>query len=138
MKRSIFLLITAIFSILTGCIHLFIPSFIVEGNHWTSSPQIEFLLRLLGGLVFSLGVLNFLVRNHSDSDTLKAVLVCNVLNHTINLVNDILSINQGIATFKDSIPFITGHLFFGLGSLYYLMKIKLIKTGSGLNVLNDL
>jgi hypothetical protein len=128
MKRSLFFLITAIFSILTGSVHLFFPNFIVESNHWISSPQIEFLFRLLGGLVFSLAVLNFLVRNHANTDTLKAVLVCNALNHTINLINDIMSFQQGIANFKDSIPFIAGHLFIGIGSLYYLMKIKTVNV----------
>lgn len=124
MKRSLFLLITAIFSVLSSCVLLFFPNLVVESNSWTPSLQITFLFRLLGGLVFSLGILNFLVHNHADTDTLKAVLVCNALNHTINLINDIMSFYQGIASFKDSIPFIVGHLFIGIGSLYYLTKIK--------------
>jgi hypothetical protein len=124
MKRSLFFLITAIFSALSGCVILLIPNMVVEANHWVPSPQITFLFRLLGGLVVSLAVLNFLVRNHLDTDTLKAVLVCNALNHTINLINDIMSFYQGIANFKDSISFVVVHLFIGIGSLYYLMKIK--------------
>jgi hypothetical protein len=124
MKRSLFFLITAIFSVFSGCVTLFFPNIVTESNHWTPSLQITFLFRLLGGLVISLGILNFLVRNHVDTDTLRAILVCNALNHTINLINDMISFNQGIASFKDSVPFIVGHLFIGLGSLYYLMKIN--------------
>jgi hypothetical protein len=124
MKRSVFFLITAIFSLLTGSILLFIPAFVINGNHWAVSPQIEFVFRLTGGLVVSIGVLNFLVRNHAGSNTLKAVLVLNILNHVINLTNDIVSFYQQIACFKDSIPFVAGHLFIIIGSLYYFIKIK--------------
>ncbi len=124
MKRSLFFIITAIISIVTGSILLFYPNFIVEGNHWISSPQIESLFRLLGSMVVSIGILNLIVRNHADSDTLRAVLILNITKHTIDLILDLISAKQGISSFKDLIPFFIGHIFIGSFSLYYLLKMK--------------
>jgi hypothetical protein len=124
MKRSIFFLIVAIVSVFTGCVLLFKPSIIVENNHWNSSPQIEFFIRLLGSPAIAIGVLNFIVRNHAESTTLKAVLFLNIIKHTIDLILDFTDFNLRNASIQSVMPFVIGHLFIGLGSLYYLTKIK--------------
>jgi hypothetical protein len=124
MTRSIFFLIVAIVSVFTGSVLLFKPNFIVENNHWVSSPQTEFFIRLLGSPAVAIGVLNFLVRNHAESATLKAVLVLNIIKHSIDLVLDFTDFDLRNANIQSILPFVIGHLFIGLGSLYYLLKMK--------------
>ncbi|WP_461149335.1 hypothetical protein [Spirosoma pulveris] len=121
MKRSLFFLITAIVSAFAGFVMSFPPNSIVEGHHWIPFLQISF--HHSGGLIFSLAVLNFLVRHHGDSATLKAVLICNLVNHAISAVHDLMAYNQGIIGLE-SLPFFTSHFFIGGFSLYYLSKIK--------------
>lgn len=127
MKRSLFFLIVAIISVIFGCQLLFFPSFIIEQNKWTPSLETASLFRLLGSFLFALGVLNFLVRNHQNSDTLKAVLICNILKQFTDIVLDLISWKQGVSSFSDLIPFLVVHLFIGLGSLYYLRKMETLK-----------
>lgn len=124
MKRSLFFLITAILSALAGSGLLFFPNFIAEANHWIPSPQILLQIRFSGALVLSIAALNFLVRNHGDSATLKAVFICNIVNHAINTVNDLMSYKEGSMSLEGLLPFFIGHLFIGGFSLYYLTKIK--------------
>jgi hypothetical protein len=75
MKRSIFLLIVALIAFLFGTMLLLAPAKAGEGFGFASSPQIDVLFRAMGGMILSAGILNFMVRSHADSPTLKAVLV---------------------------------------------------------------
>ncbi|PHK20078.1 hypothetical protein [Spirosoma sp. 209] len=121
MKRSLFFLITAILSAFAGFVMSFPPNYKVERHYFI--PFIEISFHHSGGLIFSLAILNFLVRNHGDSATLKAVLICNLVNHAINTVHDLMAYNQGIIGLE-SLPFFISHFFIGGFSLYYLSKIK--------------
>jgi hypothetical protein len=123
MKRSIFLLIVAILSLFIGFVLLFAPSMAIEGNGFVSSDALIYVFRLLGGLVISKGVLNFLVRNDEDSNSLKAVLLFNVLNHFLSTCIDIKNIFDSVSTFSSEIPFLVIHLFVIIGSAWYLSKM---------------
>ncbi len=124
MKRSIFLLITAIIAILLGGMMILLPEKMAEGFGVTSSPIIIFMMREIGLFNLCSGVLNFLVRNDIDSKTLKAVLIFNIAYHLIMLPLNLSGVSQGIFPFGQAIPPLVIHLFVGIGSLIYLMKIK--------------
>ena len=70
MKRSLFLIITAIIATLFGGMMLFMPVKAAEGFGMTSTLETALMFRSLGGLILCSGVLNFLVRNEGDSKAL--------------------------------------------------------------------
>jgi hypothetical protein len=124
MKRSLFLIITAIIATLFGGMMLFMPDKAAEGFGMTSTLETALLFRSLGGLILCSGVLNFLVRYEVDSKTLKAILIFNIMFHAISMTNDIIGVSQGILTFDKVIPGQVAHIFIGIGSVIYLLKIK--------------
>ena len=78
MKRSTFFLIAAIVATAFGALMLLVPRFAAQGFNLAASGETDTLFRALGATLLSLAVLNFLVRNHPASETLKAVLWTNV------------------------------------------------------------
>jgi hypothetical protein len=103
---------------------LFMPEKAAEGFGMTSTPETALLFRSLGGLVLCSGILNFLVRKEGDSKALKAVLIFNIAFHAMSMSNDFVGVSQGIFTLQKTIPGQIAHLFIGIGSLIYLVKIK--------------
>lgn len=124
MKLSVFFTLTAIISFIFGCIFMFAPVMIVEYLGLTSNPLIAHLVRILGGLVFSLGILNFLIRNESNAVTLKVVILVNIISHTVSLGNDISGIYDGFLSFRKIIAGIAAHIFILFGSIFFLGKIN--------------
>ena len=124
MKRSTFLLIAAIIATLIGGMSLFSPGKMAEGFGVTPTPMIIFLARELGVLNLCLGVLNFLVRNDTDSKTLKAIFIFNFAYHLIMVPVNLFGISQGIFTFAQAILPLVFHFLMGIGSFIYLSKMK--------------
>jgi hypothetical protein len=124
MKRSTFLLISAIIGFLFGSLMIFAPAKAAEGFGIVSTPEHLMFFRAMGEAIFAMSVLNYLVRNEGDSNALKAILIFNVLYHALGLTNDIYSVLQETITLIKVMPGIVTHLFIGLGSIFYLMRIK--------------
>jgi hypothetical protein len=124
MKRSVFFIITAILGAIFGGMMLFVPDKAAAGFGIVSSPETSMFFRLIGGMVFSAGFLNFLVRNHQDSGTLKAVLLFNIVFHAIGLINDSIAVLSGVLDFLKISSGLLIHLFVGIGSIIYLLQIK--------------
>ena len=125
MKRSIFLIITAIISALFGGMMFFLPDVVAEGFGSAPTPFSTFLMRELGLIILCSGVLNFLVRNNdSDSMALKAIFVFNIAYHVTMIPIVLFAVSQDIFTIDKSVGGLAAHFFIGIGSLYYLLKIK--------------
>ncbi|MBX7142172.1 MAG: hypothetical protein K1X63_13940 [Chitinophagales bacterium] len=124
MKRSIFFLIAAIIAGLFGGMMLLAPAKAAEGFGILSTPESTILFRALGAMIFSTGVMNFLVRNHPDNITLKMVLLTNLVTHTLSTVADLWAVSDGILEITKAAPGLVAHLLIGIGSLIYAMKIK--------------
>jgi hypothetical protein len=124
MKRSLFLLISGIIGLLFGSMFLFTSSSAAEGFGISPTPQTLMLLRAMGEAIFAMGVMGILVRNAGDSKALKAILIFNVIYHGLALVNDFYCLQLGIIDFTKTLPAIIVHLFIGIGSLYFALKIK--------------
>lgn len=124
MKRSIFFIITAVVSLLFGGLMLSAPAFASENFGLQSSPVTSLLFRSLGGMVLSLGILNYLVRNEADSIALKAVLIINIISHSISMGNDLFGVSQGILVFSKLAGGVVAHVFILVGSAVYLFKMK--------------
>ncbi len=124
MKRSTFLIISAILGLLFGGMMLLIPDKAAEGFGIISTPETLMFFRAMGEAILAMGVLGFLVRNDNDSKTLKSIFIFFVIYHALGLTNDFYSVSLGIITLTKVLPGIVTHLFIGIGSIFYLMKIK--------------
>ena len=82
MTRKTFLTLTVIASAIIGTVALFFPSFLIcEVKHAAPSPAANAMARTVGALILSVGALNFLVRSHPQSPTLRAILTANIIVH---------------------------------------------------------
>ena len=124
MKRSIFLLITAFLGLFLGVICLFFPGKMAAGFGMTVTPLILMMIREAGACNFSMGYLNFAVRNHSDSKSLKNVLLFNMVYHVLILPVNIYGWSQGILSIGQVGPAFGIHLLLAIGFLLYVLKMK--------------
>ena len=124
MKRSIFLVITAILSALIGVMCLFFPEKLAAGFGVPITPLILMMSREAGATNLSMGILNFFVRNHTDSPSLKIILLFNMIYHLLILPANIYGWSQGIMEISQMGPAFIIHLLLALGFLYYTLKIK--------------
>jgi len=124
MKRSTFFLIAAILGALFGVLMFFLPTKAAEGFGVGAVPETITMFRALGAFILALGLMNFLVRNHEDTVTLKAVLLTNIVSHALDMVAGLWGVADGVLTITKITPGILTHLFIGIGSFIYLMRIK--------------
>ncbi|HEX5172030.1 MAG TPA: hypothetical protein VFW11_22785, partial [Cyclobacteriaceae bacterium] len=124
MKRSIFLIITAVLSLLIGIMCLLSPDKMADGFGVAVTPLIIMLIREAGVSNLCMGFLNFAVRNHSDSMSLKAVLFFNMAYHALILPINIYGWSQGILSVDQVGPAFGIHLLLAIGFLLYALKIK--------------
>ena len=124
MKRSVFLLITAIVTAVFGGMMLFAPGQASATFALTHDPEISIVFRWMGAMILSSAAMNFLVRNDGDSNTLKAVLIFNCVAHALTLVVDFLGVTEWVLEISKLIPGIVVHIFICIGSVIFLLKIK--------------
>lgn len=124
MKRSTFFLINAILSALFGSLLFFLPSKAAEVFKIIAPPEITALYRPEGAFILALGFMNFFVRNHDDNITLKIVLLTNAVAHALVTVATVLGLADGVITIDKLIPSLIVHLFVGIGSIIYAMRVK--------------
>lgn len=125
MKISVFLLISAIGAFAFGCMMFFIPGFAANLLAITSTAGTISVLRGMGGLIIGSAAINFFVRNTTDADTLRAVLWTNIITHTLGLSADMWGVFDGVLTVSKMLPVEMTHLFVGIGSLIYLVRLKM-------------
>jgi len=124
MRRSIFFIITSIVCALFGGMMFFFPDVMTEGYGSVPNSFSTFLMREMGLIILCSGVLNFLVRNDSDSIALKAIFIFNIAYHVTMIPIVLIGVSNGVFMFDKSIGGLAAHLFIGVGSLYYLKKIN--------------
>jgi len=79
MQRKTFFTIVAFVATAIGCAALFIPApFLQEVKAAAPSETANVMARTVGILLVFVGLLNFLVRDHEDSPTLRAVCLANL------------------------------------------------------------
>ena len=124
MKRSTFFTIAAIIGILFGGMMFLTPAKSTEGFGIAATPENAVLFRALGAMILASGILNLLVRKHAASEPLNAVLIGNIAMHGLSMIADISAEVAGVLQFSKSAPGLIVHLFIGVGSLLYLMKME--------------
>ena len=124
MKRSTFLLITALGSFAFGAMMFFIPDFAASFLGIDTSSQTLSVLRGMGGLIIGSGTINYFLRNQINMEVIKALLVTNIITHLLGLAADFWGVADGALTISKMAPVEMTHLFIGLGSLIYFVKVK--------------
>ena len=124
MKRSIFLLITAIASFAFGAMMFFVPNFAAGFLDIATTPQTISVLRGMGGLIIGSGVINYFLRNQTNPDVIRSLLLTNIITHLLGLSADIWGIVDGALTVSKMAPVEITHLFIGIGSLIYLLRLN--------------
>lgn len=127
MKLSIFLLTTAMLSFAFGAMMFFVPNFAAGFLDIATTPQTISVLRGMGGLIIGSGAINFFLRNQNNSEILKGLLVTNIITHLLGLSADIWGILDGALTVSKMAPVEITHLFVGIGSLIYLLRLNAFK-----------
>lgn len=82
MKPRTFFLLSAVVASSIGCLALFAPDLLLEGVKGVSADgPSRVMARTTGALLCCIGAMDFLVRDHEDSPTLRAVLLANAFVH---------------------------------------------------------
>jgi uncharacterized membrane protein len=123
MKRSSFLFISAILTLVFGALLFFIPTLSTQSLDMICSPETGSALRSMGGLIIGSGTINLFLRNSENNHSLKALLLANIITHSFGLLANVWGLADGAITICKIAPFEI-NLFVGIGSLIYLLQLK--------------
>lgn len=133
MKRKTFLTITAVVASLIGCLALFAPDLLITSVKYAPpSETANVMARTVGILLIFVGLLNFMVRDHEDSPTLRAVLIANlVLQLGIMPIDPIAYLTGVYATLGSFVPNTILHICLATGFVHFLARMKKTEHGFG-------
>jgi hypothetical protein len=133
MKRKTFLTVTSIIVLLIGCFALISPGVLItDVKYAVPSETANVMARTVGILLISVGVLNFLVKDHEDSPTMRSILIANLVLQIGIMPIDPSAYAAGVyRTVGSFAPNTVLHVLLACGFIYYLAKMK--KSVSRLN-----
>jgi hypothetical protein len=126
MSRKAFLTLTALIALAVGLFALAAPA-ILLGTVKLAAPSgsANVMARTVGVLLISVGVLDYLVRDHEDSATLRAILVANLLLQLLIMPIDPLAYVTGVFhTLGSFLPNTILHLGLAGGFAFHLAKMR--------------
>ena len=77
----------------------------------------------VGFCVFSVGLMNFLARNVPGSIGLKAIMIGNIVFHSLGIGFDTYDYSIGIMRLEGLITGLIPHSLLTVGFIYYLLKL---------------
>ena len=126
MKRKTFLTLTSCIALAIGVFVLAVPEVMIASVKLAApSEAANVMARTVGVLLITVGILDFLVRNHEESPTLLAVLIANLVLQIGIMPIDPMAYASGVyKTLGSCLPNTILHLFLAVGFAYYLLKMK--------------
>ena len=126
MKRKTFLTITSVIVLVIGIFALTSPNVLITNVKYAApSETANVMARTVGILLVSIGVLNFLVRSHQDSPTLRSVLIANLVLQLGIMPIDPSAYASGVyKTVGSFAPNTVLHILLAAGFIFYLAKMK--------------
>lgn len=126
MKRKTFLTITSVIVLLIGCFALTSPSVLITDVKYAApSETANVMARTVGILLITVGLLNFLVKDHEDSPTMRSVLIANLVLQIGIMPIDPSAYASGVyRTVGSFAPNTVLHIILASGFIYYLAKMK--------------
>jgi len=122
MQRKTFLTLTSCIAVAIGTFVLVAPEVMIENvKSAVPSESANVMARTVGILLITVGILDFLVRNHEDSPTLRAVLIANLVLQIGIMPIDPMAYASGVyKTLASWLPNSILHLMLAAGFVYYL------------------
>lgn len=126
MSRSLFLTLGAAVAAAIGLLALTAPNVLLTQLKFAqSNPAAEVMARTVGVLLLSVALVNFLVRKHPDSPTLKAILIGDLFLQLAILPIDPWAFYNGtFNTLASFIPNTIIHILLAAGFIYYLATME--------------
>jgi hypothetical protein len=123
MKRSQFFVLAAIVPGVFGLVMMAVPDVMLR-NSLAAAPGAAtgIVTQWVGFGVFSLAVINFLSRHDPGSPALRAVMIGNILFHTLGIGFDVYDYLAGFMTPSGVISGIIPHSILAIGFVYFLSK----------------
>jgi hypothetical protein len=122
MKRHHFLLLAGILASLFGLSMVFAPAQLLANMTTDASAGAALVLRWMGCVLVSVGVINILARDDAGSPALMGVMVGNVLVHALGLIVDLVDYATGFIRLSGIVMGSVVHVGLLVGFLYYLRK----------------
>jgi len=124
MKRSQFFIVAALVPWLFGAVMMFLPGLML-GNSLAATPDAatRYVTQWVGFGVFSLGWINFLSRGDAGSPALRAVIIGNILFHSLGIAFDAAHYAIGFMRFSGLLSGLIPHALLALGFLYFLRRL---------------
>ncbi len=104
----------------------FAPAFAAGFLDMAASPQTLAVMRGLGGLIIGSGAINYFLRNQDNAVVVRGLLLANIITHSLGLLADIWGVADGALSLTKFAPVELTHLFVGIGSLIYLLKLNTV------------
>jgi hypothetical protein len=124
MKQSSFLLIAAIIPLLFGLVMMIVPDEMLSNSLASEvSLQTRSVTQWAGFGVFTIGLVNFLSRNDTGSIAQKAVMLGNIVFHSLGIFFDTLHYSTGVMKLSGLITGLLPHSLLIAGFVYYLSKL---------------
>ncbi len=125
MKRSTFLTFASMIALAVGAFALISPAMFLESKGITIGGAVNVWMREVGVLLISLGVVAFIVRDHEDSATLRALFIGNVIVQLGLLVIEPIAYSNGIITkLSGVVPNSLLNFCLAIGFGYFATKIS--------------
>lgn len=123
-SRKTLLTLTAVTAIAVGTLALLAPGILIEKIKVAApSATADVMARTAGVLLVTIGLLNFLVRGHGDSPTMRAILLVNLILQVPILPIDPLAFLSGTFTTLGSfMPNTILHLLLAVGFVRQLKR----------------
>lgn len=121
MSRQTFLTIASAVSLLFSAYMIAAPGKMMEGMGVGPNAGTNVVLQAMSVMLLSIAVMTFLARKDPGSQALRAILIGNVVMHTVALPIDWIAYAQGVFTQLSGIlPGTIIHVIFALGFIYFL------------------
>ena len=102
MKRASFLLIAAIIPLLFGLVMMLAPAKMLSNSlNNEANLQTISVTQWVGFGVFTVGLMNFLSRNDEGSHALRAIMIGNVVFHSLGICFDIYDYSIQVMNYQD-------------------------------------
>ena len=126
MNRKLFLTMVACVALAVGSVALLGPGVFLEtGKGALPSETAKVMMREVGVLLVAVGLLGWLVRDHPDSPTLRAILVANAVLQVGIFPIEIVAYQRGVFPLLSGIvPNSVFHVLAAAGFAYFAAKVE--------------
>lgn len=124
MKRSIFILLTAVAGWLVGLMMMLAPDRMLSHLSGEITVQTKVVMQWFGIGIFSIACINFFSRNAHGSKSLKAIMGGNIIFNVLVIVFSAIDYSAGVMVLQGLMTVGIIHILLIGGFAYYLLKMK--------------